>query len=84
MERVNWILAGGLRYPADRIAKASCGRLLAKKLASLRCAMKVLYMPGYSDSSILRQGVTSGGKPFLQKPFTQAVLLGKVREPLAD
>jgi PAS domain S-box-containing protein len=44
--------------------------------------VKVLYMSGYTTDAIVHQGVLSGGFPFLQKPFTPAVLAAKVREIL--
>jgi two-component system, cell cycle sensor histidine kinase and response regulator CckA len=42
----------------------------------------VLFMSGYTDDAILRHGVVSEGVAFLQKPFTNQALLGKVREVL--
>jgi DNA-binding response OmpR family regulator len=44
--------------------------------------MKVLCMSGYTDDSIVRHGVLSGGMNFLQKPFTPRSLTMKLREVL--
>ncbi len=42
--------------------------------------MKVLFMSGYTDESILTDGFISGGLNFLKKPFSPADILNKVRE----
>jgi two-component system, cell cycle sensor histidine kinase and response regulator CckA len=44
--------------------------------------MKVLFMSGYSDGSIVRHGVLSAEMSFLAKPITVAALTAKVREVL--
>jgi hypothetical protein len=44
--------------------------------------MKVLYMSGYTDSFIAGHGVLEEGIHLLHKPFTEEVLVRKVRELL--
>jgi PAS domain S-box-containing protein len=44
--------------------------------------VKVLYMSGYVDSTITRQGVLDPSMPFIQKPFTPAALAQRMREAL--
>jgi hypothetical protein len=42
----------------------------------------VLFTSGYTDDAIAQYGVLDPGVAFLPKPFTAAVLIGKVRELL--
>ncbi|MHB8486121.1 MAG: hybrid sensor histidine kinase/response regulator [Candidatus Acidiferrales bacterium] len=58
------------------------GRVLAERLASLHPAMKVLYMSGYTDNFIAGHGVLEEGLHLLHKPFTEEVLMRKIRELL--
>ncbi len=39
-------------------------------------------MSGYTDSSIVQQGVLERGLAFLQKPFTLKALAAKVRQAI--
>jgi len=55
---------------------------LAARLARSQDDLKVLFISGYTDKAIARDGVLVEGTPFLQKPFTPDALAGKVREVL--
>jgi two-component system cell cycle sensor histidine kinase/response regulator CckA len=55
------------------------GRRLAEILQSERSAMKVLYVSGYTDDAIVRQGILESDLSFLQKPFAPHVLATKIR-----
>ncbi len=66
----------------DLVMPKWSGRHLAEHLLFTRRTMKVLYMSGYTDDSIIHQGILKKGSPFLQKPFSPDTLLRKVREVL--
>jgi PAS domain S-box-containing protein len=58
------------------------GQELVQKLAPLRPQMKVLFMSGYTDSNLVRSGVSTGEIVLIQKPFSPDQLVEKVREIL--
>jgi FixJ family two-component response regulator len=58
------------------------GRVLAEQLCPRQPGLKVLYMSGYTDSFIAGHGVLDAGTQLLHKPFTEEVLIRKVREVL--
>lgn len=55
------------------------GVQLAKTLTRERPSMRTLYMSGYSDHAVFREGYFRSGAPFLAKPFTIEDLAAKVR-----
>jgi CheY-like chemotaxis protein len=66
----------------DVVLPGMSGGKLAEHLAFLRPGMKVLFMSGYTDDAIVRNGVTEANTAFLQKPFSSTSLACKVREVL--
>jgi PAS domain S-box-containing protein len=59
------------------------GRELAARLASERRDLKLLFISGYTDDTVVRHGVLEGGMAFLQKPFNLKALAQKIRDVLA-
>lgn len=55
---------------------------LSQQALQQHAGLKVLFVSGYTDESVLEAGQFPLGTAFLQKPFTLGSLLGKVREVL--
>ena len=66
----------------DVIMPGMSGGELVKRAAPSRPGAKVLYMSGYTDDSIVKDGVSGSQAAFIQKPFTLDALSQKVREVL--
>jgi two-component system, cell cycle sensor histidine kinase and response regulator CckA len=66
----------------DVVMPHMSGPDLVKVIHATRPRVKVLYMSGYTNDAIGRQGVIEPGMHFLQKPFTSEALLGSVRTAL--
>jgi PAS domain S-box-containing protein len=66
----------------DVVMPGANGAELTRRLVEHRPALKVIYMSGYTEETIVHQGVLNPGIAFLQKPFTSETLGRKVREVL--
>jgi PAS domain S-box-containing protein len=66
----------------DVIMPNMSGRQMADALRAARPRIRVLFMSGYTDDAISHHGILDPGTHFLEKPFTAAGLLRKVREVL--
>jgi PAS domain S-box-containing protein len=66
----------------DVIMPGMSGAELAKRIGMRIPGVKVLFMSGYIDDSVVRQGISENETAFLQKPFTPLSLAKKVREVL--
>jgi PAS domain S-box-containing protein len=58
------------------------GRHIAEKAAELKPGIKILFMSGYTENTLSRDGRTDAGVRFVQKPFRKQDLAAKVREAI--
>ena len=58
------------------------GHELVELARPVRPEMRILYVSGYSEEAIARQGQLTKGIELLSKPFTPGVLTTKIRELL--
>jgi signal transduction histidine kinase/CheY-like chemotaxis protein len=66
----------------DVVLTGVSGRDLATALLSKRPEMKVLFVSGYTEDTVVQHGVLTAAEAFLPKPFTPDTLTRKVREIL--
>ena len=66
----------------DLVMPGMSGRELVERITNEQPAIKVLYMSGYTDDSVVHTGVAQAGLAFLQKPFSPTMFTHKVREVL--
>jgi len=67
----------------DVVMPGTSGRELASRILSTRPGIRVLYMSGYTENVITSGGMLEQGLAFLQKPFSPAVLVRRIREVLS-
>jgi two-component system cell cycle sensor histidine kinase/response regulator CckA len=67
---------------SDVVMPGSGDVLLYDELTADRPSLKVLYMSGYADETMVQRGWLSSDMPYLPKPFTAHELVRKVREVL--
>jgi PAS domain S-box-containing protein len=66
----------------DVVMPGMNGRVLSEQMLPRQPRMRVLYMSGYTDSFIAGHGVLDPETHLLHKPFTEELLIRKVREVL--
>ena len=66
----------------DVVMPGMSGPALAEKIKAVNPGVKLVYMSGYSDDTLLRHGLRESGEHFIQKPFGPADLIRKIREVL--
>jgi CheY-like chemotaxis protein len=67
----------------DVVMPHMSGGEAATELRKERGSMKVLYVSGYANPTVLQHGVNNSDATLLQKPFTLKLLAQKVRQALA-
>ncbi len=67
----------------DVIMPGMSGQELSVRLRELRPGLRILYVSGYTDDAILQHGNLLPNTAFLQKPFSPASLVARVRDVLA-
>ena len=58
------------------------GQQVYQRLRRLRPGLRVLFLSGYAAGTLDLESLAASGSGFLQKPFSRAALLQKVRELL--
>jgi PAS domain S-box-containing protein len=82
-------LSAGYKAPihlliTDMMMPRMHGKELSERLGLLRPDMRVLFISGYADDQIIDRGLLDPRMQFIQKPFSLAELLTKVRSVLSD
>ncbi|HEV2117832.1 MAG TPA: PAS domain S-box protein [Terriglobales bacterium] len=66
----------------DVVMPGMSGSELGQKLLAQRPGLKVLYVSGYAENTVMQHGLAELGSRFLHKPFTLKALTAKIRELL--
>jgi two-component system, cell cycle sensor histidine kinase and response regulator CckA len=66
----------------DMVMPKMGGGALAERLKALYPGIRVLFISGYTDSTLIHHGQFDGGTEFMHKPFSPTDLARKVRELL--
>jgi len=67
---------------SDVVVPGSNGPSLVRELTGSPSRAKVVFMSGYTDHAVLRNGALQKGTNFIQKPFAPHALVAKIREAL--
>ncbi len=64
---------------ADVVLPKTAGPEIARRASDLRPGVRVLFMSGFTDETLARHGLDPTRAPLIEKPFTPAALLARVR-----
>jgi PAS domain S-box-containing protein len=67
---------------SDLVMRGPSGRELYERLSARQPSLRVLFMSGHTDDTVLRHGVQHSEVAFLQKPFTRTALARRLRDVL--
>jgi two-component system cell cycle sensor histidine kinase/response regulator CckA len=67
---------------SDIVMPTMGGREMADRLRVIRPNSQLLFVSGFTDDEVLRQGIVITGSAYLQKPFSPASLVAKIGEML--
>ncbi|HKU19704.1 MAG TPA: response regulator, partial [Terriglobales bacterium] len=67
---------------SDVVMPKMSGSELGQQLLARHPGLKVLYVSGYAENTIMQHGLAELGNRFLHKPFTLKALAAKIREVL--
>jgi hypothetical protein len=68
----------------DVVMPNMLGKEVAQQLVAIQPSLRVLYMSGYAQPVLASEGTLGAGVLLLEKPFSETMLLDKVREALAS
>jgi CheY-like chemotaxis protein len=66
----------------DVVMPQMLGKELAERIRALRPEIRVLFMSGYAQPVLASQGTLEEGVALVDKPFTEAALMAKLRSVL--
>ena len=67
---------------SDVVLPRVSGPEIARRAAELRPGIRVLFMSGFTDETLSRHGFEASGSELIEKPFTPAAILDRVRSLL--
>ena len=69
---------------SDVVMPQMLGKEVAERVTAIRPETQVLFMSGYAQAVILPMGDLADGRELIDKPFTEAALLSRLRTLLAS